>query len=135
MKIDIRFSYERLKSDDDAFSRIVRILSESAIYLNRLFLQDKPFTPRLYTSGVRYLNEPIGQVDELIDIPEILRRGAGDCFHLSAWRVAELRNDGEEGATIHVRRQRHPIKKLRCFHVLVRRADGETEDPSRLLGM
>lgn len=135
MDADVRFENQLLKQSDDLFSRVARLLAEAAILSNRAFLIGFPDTPRLYTSGVRYQNEPMGIPDKLVDIPRILRLGHGDCWHLAAWRVAELRNDGEEKAAIRVVRPKNKPPNVRLFHVLVRRQDGAEEDPSRLLGM
>jgi len=137
MKVNVRFTSPLLRDSDDQYSRIVRALAEVAVQVNRSFLREYPATPRLYSSGVQYKNEPIGSVDELVDVPTICNRGWGDCFHLAAWRVAELREDGEERASIRVQRKRMTLggRSAKVYHVLVRRGDGEIEDPSRLLGM
>jgi hypothetical protein len=139
MKIDLRLSNPLLRSRDDFFARSARLTAEVAIFSNRVFLRyakelGKPI-PALYDSGVRYKNETPGKPDQLVDIPTIMARGWGDCFHLSAWLVAELREAGESRARIRVTRVRNPAKDRRTFHVLVRRGNGETEDPSRILGM
>lgn len=134
LAIDARFGNTRTKTDDDFFSRVVRQVAESCVYSNLVYLEDHPLCPPLMTSGVQYRNEPLGQVDECVDIPIILERGWGDCLHLTCWRVAELRRHGEQ-AEIAVKRHRDLTKKIRMFHVLVRRSSGETEDISRLLGM
>lgn len=137
-KVNSRFGNPSLTTNDDLFSRIARVQCEAAVLSNREFLISYPNTPLLYTSGVRYENEVIGSVDELVDIPVILARGKGDCFQLVAWRVAELRQMGEN-ANIAITRKRAKIpnssRQLRLFHVLVRRSSGELEDPSRMLGM
>lgn len=134
LAIDARFGNPRTKTDDDFFSRVVRLYAEAVIYSNLVYLEDNPFLPPLLTSGVLYQNERISQVDQCVDIPIVIDRGWGDCYHLSCWRVAELRRHGEEAA-IAVKRARDLTKKVRLFHVLVRRASGQTEDISRLLGM
>lgn len=137
LRINTRFINPRLTTDDELFARVVRCQAESAVLVNRVFLSDNPSTPTLYTSGVRYVNEPLGSIDELVDIPAIIKRGWGDCFHLASWRVAELRQMGEDKATIKLtfKRVSRNGRKGRLFHVLVRRQDGSLEDPSRLLGM
>lgn len=137
MKINVRFSNPLLKSRDDLFSRVVRFIAEAAILSNRTLIQEgvkkkKPI-PALYKSGVRYKNEPEGRPDESLDIPKILIQGHGDCFHLCAWRVAELREAGEK-AKIRLTCKRRKDDK-RVFHVQVRRGNGDIEDPSRILGM
>jgi len=62
----------------------------------------------------------------------VLSRGWGDCDDLAPYRVAELQEAGEK-AKIRITWRR--VGKRRTYHVLVRRADGRIEDPSRLLGM
>lgn len=114
-----------------------------------------PFPP-LYKSGVRFQNEPEG-VEEFCDAWIVRQRGHGDCAHLCAWRIAELRLQGIR-ATIRISwMPRRDGKKL--FHVLVRLPsptafrhgkhcricwaprqewnpnDLTVEDPSHLLGM
>lgn len=140
MKVNVRFENERLKSSDADYARCVRALCELAVMSNRSYLHSHPRTPALYESGVVYQNEPIGLPDELVDIPAIRRKGWGDCLHLVAWRVAELRENGEDAKPrITCKRMkknvRGKIKNIRMFHVLVRRADGSVECPSRILGM
>ncbi len=92
--------------------------------------------PLLYESGVRYREEPWNakgaRVEEFADIPTVLARKWGDCDDLAPWRVAELRAMGEP-AKIRITWKTLPSGRL--FHVVVRRADGSVEDPSRILGM
>ncbi len=138
MQVDVRLSNPYLKSRDSLFSRVARAIAEAVILSNRAYLEEKARegrpVPPLYRSGVYYQNEPEGLPDEALDIPAIMRQGHGDCLHLSAWRVAELRNAGEKKARIAVTRKRLGRGK-RLFHVLVRRGNGKLEDPSKRLGM
>lgn len=136
MKVDVRLYSPILKTRDDAFSRAARIVGEAAVFSNRLLIREakqagKPI-PALYRSGVRYKNEEPGKPDQLVDIPAIIARGHGDCYHLSCWRVAELREQGK-AAKLRITRKRLPDGR-RVFHVLVRRG-AKLEDPSRKLGM
>lgn len=82
--------------------------------------------PRLYDSGIVYRREPPGQEDWQNAI-DLLRTQEGDCEDLSAYRVGELRNEGEP-ATVEI--VRNPSGS---YHAIVRRADGTHEDPSRIL--
>lgn len=137
MRINLRLSNPLLKTDDSLFSRCVRLTCEAAILSNRALIKEckrtgKPVPP-LYKAGVVYENEPEGQPDECLDIPKIGRQGHGDCLHLSCWRVAELREGGEK-AKIRLT-WKHRDDGTRVFHVLVRRANGSIEDPSKRLGM
>jgi len=111
----------------------VRPLLEALVLVNRLYLRTH-HVPPLYRSGVRYKQEPDdGTPEEFAAIPEVLRRGWGDCDDLAPWRVAELQEAGER-ARIRITWRRRPNGR-RLYHVVVRRADGRVEDPSRLLGM
>lgn len=92
--------------------------------------------PLLYQSGVRYAEEPWNangaRVEEFADIPTVYARRWGDCDDLAPWRVAELRAMGEPAK---IRITWKTLKSGRLFHVLVRRANGQIEDPSKILGM
>ena len=118
-------------SDDAKIEALVGLL-EALIGVNVAWLRENPDAPSLYASGVRYLEEPRGQEDWQ-DIPETLRLRSGDCEDLGSWRVAELRVRGHERAMPHVKKSFSGPRTI--FHVAVRRADGQLEDPSRILGM
>lgn len=82
--------------------------------------------PPLYTSGVRYRREPRGRERwDTIDV--VFRNAEGDCEDLASIRAAELQRDGEPARAICIRTSR------RKFHIVVQRATGEIEDPSRIL--
>ena len=153
-----------LRQDSALFSRVARSLIEGAILSNRAYLRRRAEmgrpVPLLYAAGVWYEDEPHDRPDELLDIPAILdhkQRGVGaDCMHLSAWRVAELREladpsyrkllskagwtnipKGNKDARIRLTWKKNPNPKAqpkRIFHVQVRRG-GVVEDPSKRLGM
>lgn len=100
-------------------------------------------------------------IETVLSIPQIIQSGGGDCAHLSAWRLAELwrddlRQHGKRRARCKVYwRSKCPYCKggvndgafgcskcgrafprpSRVFHAEVRRADGNVEDPSRMMGM
>ena len=110
----------------------IKPLLDALVVVNRLYLRSH-HVPPLYKSGVRYLQEPAdGKPEEFAAIPVVLARGWGDCDDLAPYRVAELQEAGEK-ARIRITWRR--VGKRRTYHVLVRRADGRIEDPSRLLGM
>lgn len=105
--------------------------------------------PPLYMSGVRYQEDPPGHEDWR-DVFGVLKRGVGDCDQLTAWRVAELRVAGIPAEPVlkwqWIPREAmiasgYPARLLRgqpgvwLVHCLVRFPDGETEDPSKILGM
>jgi hypothetical protein len=111
---------------------VVSALTEALVRINCAWLRAEPSPPRLYSSAVRYRREPTGK-EKWLSIPLVLARGQGDCEDLCAWRAAELQVLDEEPATVVWRRRQTPRGAL--FHILVRRADGSIEDPSRILGM
>lgn len=87
--------------------------------------------PGLYYSGVRYRTDGGPVERQWWDIPAVLSRGYGDCKALAAWRAAELRAIGESADAIVVSDDPY----LKRFHVVVRRYNGQIEDPSERLGM
>lgn len=89
--------------------------------------------PPLYKGKVRYRREARNR-ESFVDAAVVYKRGHGDCAHLAAYRVGELWAAGEKGADIRLH-WREWDDGHRLYHVLVRRANGRIEDPSRLLGM
>ncbi len=113
---------------------VIRDALEAVIMANRLYLR-LHHAPPLYESGVRYEEEPAGQpYEDFASIPVVLARGWADCDDLVSWRIAELRNAGEN-AKVRLKWQFDPVRGARLYHVLVRRANGQVEDPSKRLGM
>jgi hypothetical protein len=109
---------------------VLRLLLEALVVENVAYLLAHPSAPRLFESGVRYaLDDP--RREEWKDIAETLSRGTGDCKDLAAWRIAELRIDGEHAVAC-VDFYTSGARVLN--HVTVRRANGRIEDPSRVLG-
>lgn len=132
--ISVRLSgFNALRARPELYAAFCRNLLESLIGANRETLKTRPDIPPLYQSGVRYRNEPLGY-EWFDDILICLGRGWGDCDDLVAWRIAELREQGEL-AEIHMVWQPGMQTRTRLFHVLVRRENGEIEDPSAILGM
>lgn len=133
--ISVRLSgFNALRARPELYAALCRNLLETLIGANRETLKTRPDIPPLYASGVRYRNEPFG-CEWFDDILICLNRGWGDCDDLVAWRIAELREQGEL-AEIHMFWQpgiKNP--RTRLFHVVVRRANGDIEDPSAILGM
>lgn len=115
------------------FAYFVRAMLGALVLANFLAIVSDPTIPKLYASGCRFLREPKG-TETFVDLYEVIRKRGGDCAHLAAWRVAELRALGER-ASLRVTWQVDEIRRIRVFHVVVRRADGSVEDPSALLGM
>lgn len=85
--------------------------------------------PPLYTSGVRYERER--GTENWLTPAEVLAAGKGDCEDLAAYRVGELRASGADPLARIVIERTGP----RTLHAVVRRGDGQLEDPSRALGM
>lgn len=111
----------------------VRPLLEATVTINCIYLQTHRVPP-LYKAGVRYQNEPEGQpYEDFAIVPAIIARGWGDCDDLASWRVAELRMQGEK-AKIRIQWRKYENGR-KLYHVVVRRANGDIEDPSRILGM
>lgn len=96
--------------------------------INVDWLRRNPLAPPLYLSGVRYQTEP---KEDWLSIPEVWRRGSGDCEDLATWRAAELIVSGEPAIAY----WEQPVVGRRLYHILVRRNDNTIEDPSRVLGM
>lgn len=113
---------------------VIREALEAVIMTNRLYLRLHKVPP-IYESNIRYEEEPANQpYEEFAAIPVVLAKGWGDCDDLCCWRIAELRNAGEN-AKVRLKWQFDPMRGTRMYHVLVRRSNGQVEDPSKRLGM
>ncbi len=110
-----------------------KYILEATTLINQIYLKTHNVPP-LYASGVRYQNEPTdwGYEDFAI-IPAVMQRGWGDCDDLAPWRCAELREQGE-AAKIRIQ-WKAMSGGGKLYHIVVRRANGDIEDPSRILGM
>lgn len=109
----------------------IRVLLGAMTAVNRLLLRRAKrqgrAVPALYVSGVRYARQ--AGPERFRPWPQVLSRGTGDCDQLCAWRAAELQERG-----IHARAVPKRVRPD-LMHVVVHRADGIVEDPSRRLGM
>ncbi len=93
--------------------------------------------PALYKSGVRYRREEKkscwaptrGGCEDWLSAVQVISQRFGDCEDLAAWRASELIAQGERAARAIPKRTREG------WHIVVQRADGRLEDPSRILGM
>lgn len=110
---------------------VLRMAVKVLVHSNRAYLREHPHTPQLYASGVRYLKEA-DDSENYQDIPRTLELRSGDCEDLVAWRLAELQEAGEDA---HVLLREYRVGADTLFHVLLTRANGDVEDPSRALGM
>lgn len=107
-------------------------LFEVIVGANLAYLALHPETPHPLEARIRYEREPRGH-EHWQGIGQIIASGKGDCEDLATYLVAWLRFHGERDARPYVRGRL--IGRRRVFHVMVRRADGSVEDPSRALGM
>jgi len=88
--------------------------------------------PPLYRAGVRYERE--NGTENWKDPITVFEDGFGDCEDLAIWRTAELRNN-HKAAKPYIRYRIDPVTGMYIYHVMVMRAGGKLEDPSRKLGM
>jgi hypothetical protein len=130
--IRVQLASPQIRKSAKLFAETVRCLLGALVAVNRITLKSDSSIPPLYKANVVYKREPKGQ-ETFNDITVIRYLGHGDCAHLAAWRVAELRNSGENADLRIAWKVTRRGKRL--FHVQVRRADGRIEDPSKLLGM
>jgi hypothetical protein len=110
----------------------LRVLLDALFTIDRQWLRSNPNAPRIYSSGVFYRAEPIGE-ERWRDIPSVLREGWGDCEDLACWRAAELVEREGIAARPSYRWRRRP--GISIYHIVVRLPNGRIEDPSRKLGM
>lgn len=96
--------------------------------MNERLYRENPTLPSVLGSGVRYLG--FDPKEDWRNAAEVIASKKGDCEDLAAARAGELRARGEAGASAIVKRT-----GPKMTHALVRRANGEHEDPSKLLGM
>ncbi|HRI71848.1 MAG TPA: hypothetical protein PK156_46765 [Polyangium sp.] len=81
------FSPDGLDREDS--NKTLGVLLEALTKVNEIQMQRRRFPP-LYTSGIRYKAEPIGEENWLDAVQALLRRWI-DCEDASAYRAAELR--------------------------------------------
>lgn len=136
VKYDVlhRLQVPSLLRSSRAKERCIENMANALALVNAEYLRENPRTPRVYTAGIRYCDDPKARYDEWCDIPTVLQRGCGDCDDLVPWRLAELLNDG-------VNAEAHAIEQRlnngdTVFHLLIRYpGSNQTEDPSAILGM
>ncbi len=128
------FSLSNTRLSESALSRMLNLLYN----LNLDFLHAFPNTPTIYDPnlgpnrlGLRYREEPLGE-ENWEDIPTIIEQGYGDCEDLACARAAELTVSGIPSVPFFTLRRYGDVG---VYHILVRRGDGQTEDPSYALGM
>jgi hypothetical protein len=113
-----------------ALPEVIEAAAEGLVSMNfaimRLAQRNGGGFPLLYESGVTYRREEPRHEDWLNAIG-LLRQGFGDCEDLAGYRAAELRMDGEPATVKIIPTARH------SYHAVVQRANGEIEDPSRII--
>lgn len=94
--------------------------------INQIFL--KRFqVPRLYLANVRYKDE--SDENPFLNCLAVIKNKGADCKSLTAWRLAELWEDGV-AAECHVEYYGDGLS-----HVLIKHPNGFIEDVSAALGM
>lgn len=120
--------YPGAPDEDNAIA--LQALLEALISVNRVYLRRfRGRVPKLYDAGVVYRRTQVWD-----SVPDLIARRYGDCKSLTAMRVAELREDGENAKPV-FRFARNPYTGAKDFHILVQRGNGQYEDPSARLGM
>lgn len=167
MKIVVNVDSSALREEPRAVAIAARGVLLGVVCMNimimRSHIQRKTPLPKLYKSGVEFAPEPNqGKWEDFADCLTVLDRGWGDCDDLVAYRVAELRANGEDPkasvkvywrdccprCAIRFLESQGPWcpkcggKVSRVYHAQVRRGNmkskdgrGVVEDPARLLGM
>jgi hypothetical protein len=100
-------------------------LLEGLVSINQEILSNNPDMPPLYDSNINYQEEKAGE-EVWKPLTRVIDAGVGDCEDLTAWRVAELRNQGEDVQGVFV-------DNGRGYHAVVEYSNGEIEDPSQIL--
>jgi hypothetical protein len=110
---------------DEVGAHSIRELLDTLSTIWARYLAKHPL-PALYSSGIRFQPEPnVGQYEDWKTPHQTLEDGWGDCDELVLYRLAELRSRGERATVVVMRR-----RGTRKFHVLIRRANRQLEDPS-----
>lgn len=115
----------------DVMAHLTAKYTEVLALTNLAYLQMYPDTVALYSSGIRYKEEPFG-LEDFFDIPVILQQGHADCEDLAAWRIAEYWSVGQPASPLVT----YEVFKNGdiLFHVRLITPAG-IEDPSAMLGM
>ena len=113
---------------DIAREEILKAYISGFALINQVFLR-RFQVPRIYVSGIKYKDENPDSDNPLMNCLEVIDRRGGDCKSLTAWRLAELWEDGID-ARCHVIDYGDGL----C-HVLIKHPNGFVEDISKNLGM
>jgi hypothetical protein len=107
-------------------AKVLKAMMQALVATDEAYLEHHA-APKLYASRVVY-----GRTNEWEAIPAVLARGHADCKSLAAWRVAELRKEGQRADIVF--RWRERPNGVRDYHILIVTPKGY-EDPSKVLGM
>lgn len=110
----------------DDHAGIIAALTTALAIANSNYLY-RNIVPRLYSTNIKY-HFDIKDRDKYFDIPRVIRNGYGDCVDLTAWRLAELWNNGMLAAKPKVTWAKNSEGNI-IFHVSV---DGG-DDPSTVM--
>lgn len=108
-------------------------LLDALTRVNSSWLRGHPAAPSIYTAGVRYVAEPVGQ-ERWRALPTVLETLTGDCEDLACARAAELRARGVDASAWPILTS-PPSSPVNVWHIVVKLPDGSMEDPSVRLGM
>jgi len=117
-------------SNQEQAAKEVCAVLEIAVDRARREIRSK-LVPHLYQSGVKYAKQNPSACAFRTPL-DVFKRKQGDCKQLVLWRIAELREAGEDAKP---RIMWIADKKGLRAHAQVRRGNGTIEDPSALLGM
>jgi len=126
-KLPYAFNLKSTKTDN---AEALQALLHCLVAINIDYLENYPYTPLLYNSGVYYKRTEIWD-----SIPALYARGYGDCKSLACALVAERIVRGEKAEPVFRWIKLESPQKLHLFyHILVLSENG-WEDPSKVLGM
>lgn len=123
---------------------VTRVLIDSLVSIDRLWILYNPSTPSVFTPGLmRYENDPPG-VENWLEIGHAVERRTADCKTLTAWDVAALQLQGIAaraaiGWRLVPAPAGHPSvpqgAPMLLIHFFTRLPNGGMRDVSRILGM
>jgi hypothetical protein len=112
----------------------IEAMAEGLVRLNEWYMEqglDNGLElPSLYETNVVYRREPPGQEwwESAQDVLSLTTHKSGDCEDLAAYMAAWYRVMEGEDVRVKVIRT-----KRKTYHAIIEFADGEEEDPSRIL--
>ncbi len=118
---------------------LLKSLTDWNVWSMRDALSQGRQVPSLYAAAragaIRYIEEDYNSVhpEDWLDWQEVLIQHGGDCEDLACYRAAELIVSGEQATAMFARKILRNGQTM--IHIIVKRGNGQLEDPSRLLGM